>query len=157
VVKIHASYSGGPGFESRTRRPAILLEVFGGFPQSLLANSGIVLKLGHDLFLTNYFPFIIIHLPSYHRRYIVLLLKKRLKLNYKQKGIIETLLSRLRFTLGTSSIRKSRRPADLLPLHTCAVLLCGKQGMCAFVAEVCVFARQGENHARQTISRGYLT
>jgi hypothetical protein len=36
------SYSGGPGFDSRLRRPAILIEVFRGFPQSLQANAWIV-------------------------------------------------------------------------------------------------------------------
>jgi len=41
------------------------------------------LKLGHDRFLPNPFQFIIIHLSSYHRRYIVYLLKKRRKINYQ--------------------------------------------------------------------------
>jgi hypothetical protein len=42
VVKTPTSYSGGPGFDSRTRRPDILIEVFRAFPQSLQANVGIV-------------------------------------------------------------------------------------------------------------------
>jgi hypothetical protein len=35
-------YSGGPDFESRPRRPAMLIEVFRGFSQSLQASAGIV-------------------------------------------------------------------------------------------------------------------
>jgi hypothetical protein len=42
VGNISSSYSGGPGFESRGRRPAILTEGFRGFPQSLHAKAGIV-------------------------------------------------------------------------------------------------------------------
>jgi hypothetical protein len=42
VVKAPTSYSGGPGFDSRPARAAILIEVFRGFPQSLQANAGIV-------------------------------------------------------------------------------------------------------------------
>jgi hypothetical protein len=37
-----ASYSGGPGFKSLPRWPAILIEVFRGFPQSLQVIAGIV-------------------------------------------------------------------------------------------------------------------
>jgi hypothetical protein len=37
-----ASYSGVPGFKSRLRRLAILIEVLRGFLQSLQANSSIV-------------------------------------------------------------------------------------------------------------------
>jgi hypothetical protein len=37
-----ASYSGGPGFDSLPQRPAILIDVFRGFPQSLQVNAGIV-------------------------------------------------------------------------------------------------------------------
>jgi hypothetical protein len=43
VVNIPISYSGGPTFDYRPRRQAILTEVFRGFPQSLQANSGIAL------------------------------------------------------------------------------------------------------------------
>jgi hypothetical protein len=39
VVNTPTSYSGGPGFDYRSRRPAILIEVFRGFPQSLQANA----------------------------------------------------------------------------------------------------------------------
>jgi hypothetical protein len=67
VLKTTASYSGGPGFDSRPRRPAILIEVSRGSPLSLQAN---VLKLGHDRFLPNPFQFINSHLAC-HRRYIV--------------------------------------------------------------------------------------
>jgi hypothetical protein len=42
VVNTPASFSGGPGLKSRTRRPVSLTEVFLGFPQSLQANAGIV-------------------------------------------------------------------------------------------------------------------
>jgi hypothetical protein len=35
-------YSGGPGFKSQPRRPAILTDVFRSFPQYLQANAGIV-------------------------------------------------------------------------------------------------------------------
>jgi hypothetical protein len=42
VANTHASYSGGPGFKSRPRRPALLTEVFRGFPQSLQVSDGIV-------------------------------------------------------------------------------------------------------------------
>jgi hypothetical protein len=42
VVNTSASYSGGPGFKSRLRRPAILIEIIHGFPQSLQANAGMV-------------------------------------------------------------------------------------------------------------------
>jgi hypothetical protein len=37
VVSTPALYSGGPGFESRPRRPAVLIEGFCGFLQSLQA------------------------------------------------------------------------------------------------------------------------
>jgi hypothetical protein len=36
------SYSGCPGFDSRSRQPPILIDDFRGFPQSLQANAGIV-------------------------------------------------------------------------------------------------------------------
>jgi hypothetical protein len=39
------------------------------------------LKLGYDHFLPNSSQFIIFHLSPYHRSYIVLLLKKRTKIN----------------------------------------------------------------------------
>jgi hypothetical protein len=42
VVNISASYLEGPEFKSQPRRPAILTEVFRGFPQSLQANARIV-------------------------------------------------------------------------------------------------------------------
>jgi hypothetical protein len=42
VVNTPTSYSGGPGLESRPRRPAILIEGFRGFPQSLQDIVGIV-------------------------------------------------------------------------------------------------------------------
>jgi hypothetical protein len=42
VINTPASYSGDPGFKSRSRRPAILIEVFRCFPQSLQAHSGTV-------------------------------------------------------------------------------------------------------------------
>jgi hypothetical protein len=41
VVETPASYSGGPGFKSRPRRPAIVIHVFRGFPDFLQANAGI--------------------------------------------------------------------------------------------------------------------
>jgi hypothetical protein len=34
-----------PGFKSRPRRPAIVIDVFRGFPQSLQENAGIVLQI----------------------------------------------------------------------------------------------------------------
>jgi hypothetical protein len=39
VVNTPASYLGGPGVKSRPKRPAILIEVFRGFPQFLQANA----------------------------------------------------------------------------------------------------------------------
>jgi hypothetical protein len=42
VVNNPASYSGGPEFDSRPRRTAVLIEVLRGSPQSLQANAGIV-------------------------------------------------------------------------------------------------------------------
>jgi hypothetical protein len=42
VVNDPASYLGGPGFESQTRKPAILIEVFRGYPQSHQSNAGIL-------------------------------------------------------------------------------------------------------------------
>jgi hypothetical protein len=71
VVNSPASYSEGPGFKSRPRRPVMQIEVSRGFPQSLQTNSGLCLKLGHDRFLPNPFPFIIIRLLACHRRCIV--------------------------------------------------------------------------------------
>jgi hypothetical protein len=61
------SYSEGPEFHSRPWLPAILIEVFCGFPQSLQANA---FKLCHIPFLPNPFQFII-YLSTYHRRYIM--------------------------------------------------------------------------------------
>jgi hypothetical protein len=43
VAVTPASYSRGPGFKYRPRRPAILVEVFRGSPQSLQANAGIII------------------------------------------------------------------------------------------------------------------
>jgi hypothetical protein len=42
VVNTPTSYSGGPGFKTQSRLPAILIEVFLGFTQPLQSNSGIV-------------------------------------------------------------------------------------------------------------------
>jgi hypothetical protein len=42
VVKTPTSHSWSPGFYYWPRRPAILIEGFRGFPQSLQGNSGIV-------------------------------------------------------------------------------------------------------------------
>jgi hypothetical protein len=42
VVHTPTSYSGGAGFNSLPRRPAIPIQVFRGFPQSLKVNAGIV-------------------------------------------------------------------------------------------------------------------
>jgi hypothetical protein len=42
VFDTPASYSGGPGLKSRSRRQAILIEVLHGFTQYLQTNSGIV-------------------------------------------------------------------------------------------------------------------
>jgi hypothetical protein len=42
AVNTPTSYSGGPAFDSRSRGPAILIQGFRGFPQSLQANAGIV-------------------------------------------------------------------------------------------------------------------
>jgi hypothetical protein len=42
AVNISVSYSGRPGFESRSRQPAVLTQGFCAFPQSLLANASIV-------------------------------------------------------------------------------------------------------------------
>jgi hypothetical protein len=42
VVNTPTYYSGGPGFYSRPWRPAVMIEVFSGFPQSLQANAWIV-------------------------------------------------------------------------------------------------------------------
>jgi hypothetical protein len=39
VVSTHTSYSGGPWFKSRGRRPAILTEVFRGITQSPKVNT----------------------------------------------------------------------------------------------------------------------
>jgi hypothetical protein len=41
VVNSPASYSGGPGFKSRSQQPAIMIEVFCGFPQ-FQANARII-------------------------------------------------------------------------------------------------------------------
>jgi hypothetical protein len=35
-------YSGSPRFDSRSRRPSILIQVFRGVPSSLQVNSGII-------------------------------------------------------------------------------------------------------------------
>jgi hypothetical protein len=79
--------SGGPGFTSWSQRPAILIEVFQGFPQSLQANA---LKLYHDRFLPNPFQFITIDLAPYHRRYVVKLLKRRRKINCQRTNGVYT-------------------------------------------------------------------
>jgi hypothetical protein len=73
AVNTPASGSGGPGFKSRPQQPAIMTEVFCGFPHFLQMNAGwdSTLKLGHNHLLPNPFQFIIIHLPPYHQRYIV--------------------------------------------------------------------------------------
>jgi hypothetical protein len=42
VVNTSTSYSGVPVLNSRHRRPAILIEAFRGFPQSLQATAGII-------------------------------------------------------------------------------------------------------------------
>jgi hypothetical protein len=42
VVNTPASYLRGPGFDSVARRPAILIEIFRGFSQSLQENAGLV-------------------------------------------------------------------------------------------------------------------
>jgi hypothetical protein len=47
-------------------------EVYHEFPQSLQANSGIILRLGHDRFLPNPFTFIIHKYPAI-RRYMVVI------------------------------------------------------------------------------------
>jgi hypothetical protein len=39
VLNIPASYSGGAGFDSRPQPPAILIDIFRSFPQSLQANA----------------------------------------------------------------------------------------------------------------------
>jgi hypothetical protein len=55
VVRTPASYTAGPGFKTCKWRPAILTEVFRGFPCSLLAEVGksAYLKLGHDYSLVH--------------------------------------------------------------------------------------------------------
>jgi hypothetical protein len=68
VVNTPFSYSVGPGFDYRPRRPAILFEVLCDFP---LVPPGecrdSTLQLDHDHFPPNHFQFII-HVPSYQRR-----------------------------------------------------------------------------------------
>jgi hypothetical protein len=39
---VDTPYSGGPGLKSRRRRLAMLIEVFGNFPQSIQKNAGLV-------------------------------------------------------------------------------------------------------------------
>jgi hypothetical protein len=56
VVNTNTSYSGGPGFDCRPRRPAILIEVLRGFPLSLRANAGIVPKIRSRPLPTKSFP-----------------------------------------------------------------------------------------------------
>jgi hypothetical protein len=64
VVNTPASYYGNFGFQCRPQRPAILIDVFRVFSQSLQASADIV--LGHERSL-----FILINLSPYHRPYIV--------------------------------------------------------------------------------------
>jgi hypothetical protein len=59
VVNTPASYCSRPESKSRPRRPAILIKVSYGFPQSLHANVGdSTLKLAHNRFKPNLFQFI---------------------------------------------------------------------------------------------------
>jgi hypothetical protein len=60
---------------SSTGTPVIVTEIFRSVPQSLHSNSGIVSRLGQDLFLPNPFHFIIIHVSPIIRRYTVSILK----------------------------------------------------------------------------------
>jgi hypothetical protein len=73
VVNTPASYSKGSSFNIRPHRLAMLIEVFLWFysvPAGECQFSA--LKLGHDRFLPDLFQYIIIiHLSSYHHRYVV--------------------------------------------------------------------------------------
>jgi hypothetical protein len=51
VLGTSASSLGGPGFKPRSGDRIVLTEVFGGFPQSLQGDVGMVLKLGDVRFL----------------------------------------------------------------------------------------------------------
>jgi hypothetical protein len=65
VVNTPASYSGGPRFKSRSRRPAIPTEVFLLFYSVAPGECrDKTLKLGRDRFLPNLFQFIVIHLST---------------------------------------------------------------------------------------------
>jgi hypothetical protein len=57
-VNTPASYSVGPGFKSRPRKPAMVIEVFHGFLSPSRLMLPYYLKLRHDRFLPNLFPFI---------------------------------------------------------------------------------------------------
>jgi hypothetical protein len=74
---VHYLFTKGPVFKSQSRRRAMLIEVFVVF----LSPSGRIpaycLKLDHELFVPNSFPFIVIHLSPYHRHYALELLTKR--------------------------------------------------------------------------------
>jgi hypothetical protein len=83
VVSTPTSYSGGLGFDSRPWRLSILIEVLWFFSVTLGEGRDSTLKLGHDHFVPNPFQFIIIDLSSYHRHYMVWILKKRHKINYQ--------------------------------------------------------------------------
>jgi hypothetical protein len=72
--------------KQRLRRPAMLIKVVRGIPQTVQANAGIVPQIRLRPLPTKSFPFIIIHLPPYHRRYIVQLLKKRRKIDYQRNN-----------------------------------------------------------------------
>jgi hypothetical protein len=73
AVQLRQNYKkSGPSFVFRrsrfqisTRIPAILTDVFSGFPESLQANAGVVPLLGYDRFLPNSFQFVI-HLLHFH-------------------------------------------------------------------------------------------
>jgi hypothetical protein len=62
--------SGGPGFDSRPRRPAILIEVFYAFPQSLQAYDGIVPSIRSQPLPTKSFPIHHHSLIILHRHFV---------------------------------------------------------------------------------------
>jgi hypothetical protein len=68
VMKTPASYSGGPGFKSRLRRPDRFF-VVSLSPSRRISRQ--YFKIMPDRFLRDPFQFITILLSSYHRRYIV--------------------------------------------------------------------------------------
>jgi hypothetical protein len=53
------SYLEGVRFESLPEQEVMVIEDFRGFPRSLKANVGIILRLNHDHFFPNPFQFII--------------------------------------------------------------------------------------------------